>query len=239
MPDIGNDAPPHEIGSVHWDPSFVDTFDAPAPARVQRPYRATKRTLDMLAAGIALVVLLPVFAALWVAVRLDGGPAFFGHRRIGLNKKPFFCLKFRTMRPDAEAALQSLLAVDPEAARQWSETRKLTHDPRVTLVGRVLRSTSLDEIPQLINVLRGDMSLVGPRPVVQEELDRYYGPYAATYASVRPGITGLWQVSGRSSTSYAARVELDARYVEKLSFASDTRILLRTIPEVLKRTGAC
>jgi len=234
MLDIGNDAPRSEAVPAPWGhPS------APDVAGERQSYRAAKRALDILAAGIALLILLPVFVVLWGAVRIDGGPAFFGHRRIGLDKKPFFCLKFRSMRPDAEAALQSLLAADPEAAREWSETRKLTRDPRVTLVGRFLRSTSLDEIPQLVNVLRGDMSLVGPRPVVQEELDRYYGPYAAAYASVRPGITGLWQVSGRSSTSYETRVELDASYVAKLSFANDTRILLRTIPEVLKRTGAC
>ncbi|MFT8247275.1 sugar transferase [Roseomonas sp. BN140053] len=194
--------------------------------------------MDVLLAGAALLLLLPLFALLWVAVRRDGGKAFFGHTRIGRHGQRFQCLKFRSMVPDADAALARLLAEDPEAARQWAETRKLPRDPRVTRLGAFLRATSLDELPQLINVLRGEMSLVGPRPVVQDELDRHYGSHRASYLAVRPGVTGLWQTSGRSSTSYATRVALDCQYVEDFSFASDLRILFRTIPAVLKRTGA-
>ena len=194
--------------------------------------------MDILLSGSALLVLLPIFAVLWIAVRRDGGKAFFGHTRIGRHGHPFQCLKFRSMVPDADAALARMLAEDPEAARQWALTRKLARDPRVTPLGALLRARSLDEIPQLLNVLRGDMSLVGPRPVVQSELDLHYGPDSTSYLLVRPGITGLWQTSGRSSTSYTAGGALDRRYVDEFSLANDLRILLRTIPAVLKRTGA-
>lgn len=204
-----------------------------------RPYWMVKRGCDICLAGLAMLVLLPLFVLIWIAVRLDGGKAFFGHKRIGHQGRPFYCLKFRSMAPDADVALARLLAEDAEAAWQWEQTRKLARDPRVTPLGRILRATSLDEIPQLINVLRGEMSLVGPRPVVQDELDRHYGQHSEAYLSVRPGITGLWQTSGRSSTSYATRVELDCRYVAEFSFGSDLRILLRTVPAVVKRTGAC
>ena len=204
----------------------------------ERPYWLFKRGMDILLSGSALLMLLPVFAVLWLAVRRDGGKAFFGHTRIGQHGRPFQCLKFRSMVPDAEAALARMLAEDPEAARQWALTRKLARDPRVTPLGAFLRASSLDEIPQLLNVLRGEMSLVGPRPVIQSELDLHYGPDSASYLLVRPGITGLWQTSGRSSTSYTERVALDRRYVSEFSLAADLRILLRTIPAVLKRTGA-
>jgi len=204
----------------------------------RRTYEPVKRALDILLSGSALLVLLPVFLAIWIAVRRDGGPAFFGHDRIGRNGRSFPCLKFRSMVPDANSVLAKLLAEDPEAARQWNQTRKLTRDPRITRLGRFLRASSLDELPQLINVLQGDMSLVGPRPVVQEELDRHYGSHAAAYLSVRPGITGLWQASGRSNTSYEARVAMDCQYVTELSLRNDLLIMLRTVPAVLKRTGA-
>jgi lipopolysaccharide/colanic/teichoic acid biosynthesis glycosyltransferase len=143
------------------------------------------------------------------------------------------------MVPNAEQALAELLARDAEAAELWSRSRKLQHDPRITLIGRFLRATSLDELPQLFNVLRGDMSLVGPRPVVTAELTEHYGPAAATYMAVRPGITGLWQVSGRSDTSYVERVALDVRYVQQFSFWGDLKILAKTVPAVLLRRGAC
>lgn len=143
------------------------------------------------------------------------------------------------MRPDADAVLARYIAEHPEFAREWAERRKLVHDPRVTRIGRFLRATSLDELPQLFNVLRGEMSLVGPRPVVAEELARYYGPAGrAAYVAVRPGITGLWQVSGRSRTTYAERVALDIRYVDEMSIGGDVKLMLRTIPAVLQRRGA-
>jgi Undecaprenyl-phosphate galactose phosphotransferase WbaP len=197
-----------------------------------------KRALDVAGALTLLALLSPVFLVLALLVRRDGGPAFYAHRRVGRGGVTFGCLKFRSMVVDSQARLEALLASDPAARAEWEGTRKLRRDPRITRVGRFLRATSLDELPQLINVLRGEMSLVGPRPVVQAELERYYGAAAAYYISVRPGITGLWQVSGRSETSYAQRVALDVAYVARGSLWEDIRILLRTPVAVLSRKGA-
>jgi exopolysaccharide production protein ExoY len=199
---------------------------------------ALKRALDILGAGTLLLLLAPVFLLLALLVRADGGPALYAHRRVGRGGEGFGCLKFRSMVVDSQARLEALLASDPSARAEWEANRKLRHDPRVTRIGRILRATSLDELPQLINVLRGEMSLVGPRPVIQAELDGYYGAAAAHYISVRPGITGLWQVSGRSDTSYAQRVALDVAYVSRPSLWRDVMILLRTPVAVLSRKGA-
>ncbi|HWX46546.1 MAG TPA: sugar transferase [Roseomonas sp.] len=197
-----------------------------------------KRMLDVTAAGAALLFLAPLLLLLSAIIMVDGGSPVFGHERVGRNGRSFRCLKFRSMVPNAGEVLAKLLKEDPEAAHLWATTRKLPRDPRVTAIGRFLRATSLDELPQLINVLRGEMSLVGPRPVVQEELTEHYGVAAVSYLSVRPGITGLWQISGRSDTTYAERVALDCRYVREFSFWSDLRILWRTIPAVLAGRGA-
>ncbi|MBY0337432.1 MAG: sugar transferase [Acetobacteraceae bacterium] len=197
-----------------------------------------KRALDVTGALTLLLLSAPVFLLLALLVRLDGGPAFYAHKRVGRGGVAFGCLKFRSMVVDSQARLEALLAADPAARAEWEETRKLRHDPRITRIGRFLRATSLDELPQLINVLRGEMSLVGPRPVVAAELERYYGAAAAWYMSVRPGITGLWQISGRSETSYAQRVALDVAYVARASLREDIRILLRTPVAVLSRKGA-
>jgi lipopolysaccharide/colanic/teichoic acid biosynthesis glycosyltransferase len=186
-----------------------------------------------------LALCLPLLGLLAMLIRLDGGPALFHHARIGRGGRPFACVKFRTMTPDAEQRLAALLAVDAGARAEWEMTRKLRRDPRATLIGRFLRASSLDELPQLFNVLRGEMSLVGPRPVTRAELDAYYGDAAARdYASVRPGITGLWQVSGRNDVSYGRRVELDMAYVRNPSLLMDLRILLQTVRIVLLRRGA-
>ena len=197
-----------------------------------------KRALDIVGAGLGLVVLAPFFLIVAMMVRADGGPAFFAHQRVGRGGKLFGCLKFRSMVIDSQARLEDLLANDPAARAEWDTTRKLKNDPRITRIGRFLRSTSLDELPQLINVLRGEMSLVGPRPVQEAEIDRYYGASAAHYMAVRPGITGLWQVSGRSETSYESRVALDVAYVSRPSLLADIAILLRTPVAVLSRRGA-
>ena len=194
-----------------------------------------KRALDILGAGIGLVLLAPFFLIVALMVRADGGPAFFAHQRVGRGGKLFGCLKFRSMVIDSQARLEALLANDPAARAEWEATRKLKNDPRITRIGRFLRSTSLDELPQLINVLLGEMSLVGPRPVQEAEIDRYYGASAAHYMAVRPGITGLWQVSGRSETSYESRVALDVSYVSRPSLLADISILLRTPVAVLSR----
>jgi Undecaprenyl-phosphate galactose phosphotransferase WbaP len=197
-----------------------------------------KRALDIIGAGVGLVLLAPFFLFVALMVRADGGPAFFAHQRVGRGGKLFGCLKFRSMVIDSQARLEALLANDPAARAEWEATRKLKNDPRITRIGRFLRSTSLDELPQLINVLRGEMSLVGPRPVQEAEIDRYYGASAAHYMAVRPGITGLWQVSGRSETSYESRVALDVSYVSRPSLLADISILLRTPVAVLSRRGA-
>lgn len=197
-----------------------------------------KRALDIIGAGLGLVVLSPFFLIVALMVRADGGPAFFAHQRVGRGGKLFGCLKFRSMVIDSQARLEALLANDPAARAEWEATRKLKNDTRITRIGRFLRSTSLDELPQLINVLRGEMSLVGPRPVQEAEIDRYYGASAAHYMAVRPGITGLWQVSGRSETSYESRVALDVSYVSRPSMLADLSILLRTPVAVLSRRGA-
>jgi exopolysaccharide production protein ExoY len=197
-----------------------------------------KRALDIIGAGLGLVVLSPFFLIVALMVRADGGPAFFAHQRVGRGGKLFGCLKFRSMVIDSQARLEALLASNPAARAEWEATRKLKNDPRITRIGRFLRSTSLDELPQLINVLRGEMSLVGPRPVQEAEIDRYYGASAAHYMAVRPGITGLWQVSGRSETSYESRVALDVAYVSRPSMIADLAILFRTPVAVLSRRGA-
>jgi lipopolysaccharide/colanic/teichoic acid biosynthesis glycosyltransferase len=216
-------------------------MSAPAASRTAKTpswQHVGKRGLDIFLAGSMLLALLPVMLVITLLVLRDGKSAFFSHRRIGRNGRSFGCLKFRSMVPDAEAALARLLAEDAEAAELWRTSRKLKRDPRITPIGRVLRATSLDELPQLVNVLRGDMSLVGPRPVVQAELTEHYGPAASSYMAVRPGITGLWQISGRSDTSYAERVALDIRYVERFSLWFDLVILAKTVPAVLVRRGA-
>jgi exopolysaccharide production protein ExoY len=200
---------------------------------------AVKRGLDILGAGTLLLLILPVTLVIALIVRRDGGPILFRHTRVGLGGRRFPCLKFRSMVLDADKRLAELLAADPAAAEEWATRRKLPRDPRITRIGRFLRRTSLDELPQLLNVLRGEMSLVGPRPVVPEELDLHYSPAAASaYCEMRPGITGLWQISGRSDTTYAERVTLDTRYVRGWSVLLDVKILLKTIPAVLNRRGA-
>lgn len=200
--------------------------------------RASKRVTDIALASTMLLILAPVVIAIALLVWSDGGKALFGHARIGRGGRVFHCMKFRSMRPDAEQALQALLQQDASAAEMWRRYRKLDPDPRVTAIGNFLRTTSLDELPQLYNVLCGDMSLVGPRPVVHAELTEQYGPWASAYLAVRPGITGLWQISGRSNTSYDERIALDARYVKNLSFWGDLSILAKTVPAVLLRRGA-
>jgi exopolysaccharide production protein ExoY len=200
--------------------------------------RAGKRAFDVILATLMLVLLAPFFAIVAAVIRLGGpGPVLFGHRRIGRGGTSFRCLKFRTMFADAEARLNALLASDPRRAAEWAIHRKLDGDPRITPIGRLLRATSLDELPQLINVLRGEMSIVGPRPVTAEELLRY-GVSARAYKSVRPGITGLWQVSGRNDVSYRERVQFDHRYAREWSVLGDIVLVLRTPLAVISQRGA-
>jgi Undecaprenyl-phosphate galactose phosphotransferase WbaP len=199
--------------------------------------RAIKTGFDFAVAILALLLLSPLLFAIAAYVKADGGPTFYAQTRVGRGGRPFRCLKFRTMMVGAEDRLLDLLAADPAAAAEWEATQKLTADPRVTGIGGLLRKTSLDELPQLLNVLKGEMSLVGPRPIVEAEQERYADDIAS-YRAVRPGVTGLWQVSGRSEISYARRVQLDVWYVNHWSLLQDFSILLRTIPAVLSRRGA-
>ncbi len=199
---------------------------------------AVKRAIDIVGAAALLIVFAPIMLITALLVARDGGPVLYSHTRVGRGGVPFRCLKFRSMVADADARLAMVLERDPLARVEWERTRKLRNDPRVTPIGRFLRATSLDELPQLFNVLAGDMSLVGPRPVEQAELAQFYGAAAAHYRAVRPGLTGPWQISGRSDTTYAERVALDVAYVERFSLLSDLAILLRTPLAVLARKGA-
>lgn len=198
-----------------------------------------KRAFDLTVCTAVMIPLLPLFAFLCVAVKLSSkGPVFFGHWRIGRNDRRFRAWKFRTMIPNANEELQRRLAEDPELRREWEVDHKLRNDPRITWIGKFLRRSSLDEIPQLWNVLVGEMSLVGPRPITLSEVDKY-GTIFHQYKRVIPGITGLWQVSGRNNVTYARRVEIDDYYVRNWSLALDLYILLRTIRTVLLSEGAC
>ncbi|MDX1963152.1 MAG: undecaprenyl-phosphate galactose phosphotransferase WbaP [Pirellulales bacterium] len=200
--------------------------------------RFIKRAMDLLLTILAAGLLAPLLATLAILVKYSSpGPIFYGHTRIGRNGKKFKAWKFRSMIPQADQVLRDYLAKNPEARAEYEATQKLRHDPRITRVGNFLRKTSLDELPQLWNVLRGQMSLVGPRPIVDDEVCRYAEEYRH-YLRVRPGITGLWQVSGRSLTTYEERVRLDTHYVRNWSPWLDLYILVRTIKTVLLREGA-
>jgi exopolysaccharide production protein ExoY len=190
--------------------------------------------MDVCLALVAIIMLSPLLILCVVAVGLTSpGPIFFRHRRVGYQGRPFECLKFTTMVPDGEKRLDAYLSANPGALAEWKANRKLRNDPRITSFGSVLRKTSLDELPQLLNVLKGDMSIVGPRPVIDAELDKYSDRRTA-YLACRPGITGLWQVSGRSSTTYRKRVACDTHYAKNWSFAMDIKIIARTLQVLLE-----
>ena len=212
------------------------------PDLAQKPIRRDfyalrgKRAFDIAGALLLLLVFSPLMLVIAILMLPQRGPAFFGHNRVGQGGAEFPCLKFRTMVPDAEARLKDLLARDPDARRQWQADHKLDNDPRITRFGNFMRRSSLDELPQLLNVLRGNMSLVGPRPVTRAELQRY-GKDGVSYLALRPGLTGKWQVSGRNDISYAGRVALDAAYARDFSLRGDLAILLQTVGVVLGATG--
>ncbi|WP_048645957.1 sugar transferase [Nitratireductor soli] len=204
-----------------------------------RPYIFFKRTLDVIFSLIAILFFLPFFIAIATLLSIhDGWPVIYRHKRIGRNGKAFDCFKFRTMRRDADRVLSDLLRTDAGARLEWDLQQKLRNDPRIHPVGRFLRISSLDELPQFFNVLRGDMSIVGPRPIVEDEIPRY-GERIHDYLSMTPGITGLWQVSGRSETSYQYRVDLDSQYRETCSLLLDLKIICRTVTVVLFDHNGC
>jgi undecaprenyl-phosphate galactose phosphotransferase len=203
-----------------------------------RPWpQLVKRAFDLVAASLLLLFLAPLLALVAAKIRLtDGGGVIFAHTRVGRHGRLFPCFKFRTMVRNSAAVLAELLARDPAARAEWAKDRKLKHDPRITLLGRFLRKTSLDELPQLLNVVRGEMSLVGPRPVVPDELE-LYGEAKIYYLQVRPGLTGLWQISGRNDIDYDRRVGLDAWYVRNWTLWYDILILVRTLAIVRPRNN--
>ncbi len=201
-------------------------------------YRILKRGLDLFLVIAFSPILIPLFAVIAAAVRISSpGPVFFSHRRLHGHGKFFTMWKFRTMCVNSAEVMEAYLAANPAALLEWHRTHKLKDDPRVTRIGAFLRRTSLDELPQLWNVFNGSMTLVGPRPIVAAEVEKYGAGFIA-YCKVIPGITGLWQVSGRSSTSYERRIALDCAYVDNWSFLSDVVILFKTLITVVKQHGA-
>lgn len=231
----------HTVERADRSVSFLPFLsDVPANILASR-LGASDRIRVWTGQALALVILAavsPLMLALALLISRDGGPATFKHYRVGFGGRLFPCIKFRTMRPDAERVLRALLERSPALRAEWLSAHKLSEDPRVTPLGKWLRRTSLDELPQLLNVLRGEMALVGPRPITVEELRRY-GEARWHYLSVPPGITGLWQVSGRNRTGYERRVQLDRLYVTHRSTWLDCKILAKTVLVVLTGDGAC
>ncbi len=212
-------------------------WEAVSQQAVVKSYRG-KRAFDVTAALLMCAAFAPVAAcAALLVLQQSGSPVLFRHRRVGQGGKPFNVYKFRSMVSDAESRLTELLASDPAAAAEWQQAQKLKNDPRITAIGKLLRKTSLDELPQLINVLKGEMSLVGPRPVVDAELARY-GASLPFYLAVKPGLTGLWQVSGRSDVSYEQRVAMDVQYAQSQSLMGDVFIALKTARVLLRDRSA-
>jgi Undecaprenyl-phosphate galactose phosphotransferase WbaP len=235
MPDVGE-----LVSSAVMARNFAGNLGVEIKQSLLFPWaRRAKYVMDLLLTVVGGLLIIPLLLALLILVKLDSpGPAFYGHRRLGAGGKHFRCWKYRTMHTNAEQRLDEYLQGKPHLRAEWERNFKLRDDPRVTRVGRFLRKTSLDELPQLWNVLRGQMSLVGPRPIVDAEVSRYATEYEL-YQRIRPGISGLWQVSGRSDTNYAERVKLDAYYVHNWSVWLDLVILVRTVRSVVLGRGAC
>ena len=222
-------------GNVAQDISSISTKTYKEVLTKRKPYKMVKRIMDIVLSLIALVLLSPIFLIIALAIKLESkGPVFFKHTRIGKNGKIIKIYKFRSMVENAEDLIKKFT---PEQMKEYKENYKLTNDPRITKVGKVLRKTSLDELPQLINIIKGELSIIGPRPVVQEELEKY-GQNAQKFLSVTPGLTGYWAANGRSCTSYEQRMEMELFYVDNLSFKMDMKVFFKTIGAVIKREGA-
>jgi undecaprenyl-phosphate galactose phosphotransferase len=225
--------------SLHQKPdeSELDTFFSNLEFQIKHRFR--KRVFDILFSLSILVLFIPVFIIVAIAIRISSkGPVVYAHQRVGRGGKKFGCYKFRTMYPDADKKLKEILETNPDLKKEWETSYKLKNDPRVTPIGSFLRKTSLDEFPQFINVLKGDLSVVGPRPVIRDEIVKYYGEKASKVLSIRPGLTGLWQVSGRSNTTYDSRVLLDEEYINNQSLVLDIKLVLKTIPAMISSRGA-
>lgn len=201
----------------------------------KKVYIKIKRVIDVILASVALILLSPLFAIIAIAIKIDSkGPVFFAHKRIGKNGKIIKLYKFRSMVINAEELIKSFT---PEQMKEYKENYKLTNDPRITKVGKFLRKTSLDELPQLINIINGDLSIIGPRPVIADELEKY-GTNKDKFLSVTPGLTGYWAANGRSNTTYEQRMEMELYYIDNLSLKMDIKVFFKTILSVLKKEGA-
>lgn len=222
-------------GNVVKNISNVSTRTYEKVLNKNNTYLAVKRGIDVFLSSIALIILLPVFAIIALAIKLESkGPIFFKHTRIGKEGKIIKIYKFRSMVQNAEELIKKFT---PEQMKEYKENYKLADDPRITKVGKFLRKTSLDELPQLINIIKGDLSIIGPRPVVQEELEKY-GTNTQKFLSVTPGLTGYWAANGRSDTTYEERMQMELFYIDNLSFKMDIKVFFKTIEAVIKRKGA-
>lgn len=222
-------------GNVVKNISNVSTRTYEKVLNKNNTYLAVKRGIDVFLSSIALIILLPVFAIIALAIKLESkGPIFFKHTRIGKEGKIIKIYKFRSMVQNAEELIKKFT---PEQMKEYKENYKLADDPRITKVGKFLRKTSLDELPQLINIIKGDLSIIGPRPVVQEELEKY-GANTQKFLSVTPGLTGYWAANGRSDTTYEERMQMELFYIDNLSFKMDIKVFFKTIEAVIKRKGA-
>ncbi len=218
---------------------LVQKIALPESYKFQVKHLPIKRTFDILFSLSVLLLFSPLYLALALMIRLTSkGKAIYFHERIGRGGKPFKCYKFRSMYSDADNRLKELLKSDPALKIEWNKKHKLKNDPRVTPIGKLLRKTSLDELPQFWNVLKSDLSVVGPRPVVREEIERHFGVKANKILSIRPGLTGIWQVSGRSNTSYDERIALDEKYINSHNLALDIKLIFLTIPRMIFAKGA-
>lgn len=233
--------PQRSTSRASWRPRLIEGNPAAwhTPIRSPKPPKLLrrKRLFDIVFGAALIIFLAPLMLIIAALVKLDGGPVLYGHRRVGANGQSFRCWKFRSMLVNADKVLADMLRADPEARAQWQRDFKLKSDPRITRIGQFLRTTSLDELPQLFNVMAGDMSLIGPRPIVVEEIERY-GDAFRHYCACRPGMTGLWQVSGRNGVDYVRRVKFDEQYATSWSFLLDFVVLCRTVVVVTQRSGA-
>lgn len=224
-----------------FETSNIDSYSAPnsrrtlASAEVYSKFG--KRAVDLFLVVLMAPILLPIIGILWALTKSDGGPGFFVQDRVGLGGQVFSCYKLRTMVMDADKVLQDLCDSDPEIAREWHENQKLAVDPRVTKAGKFLRATSLDELPQFLNVLKGDMSFVGPRPFMTSQDDMYRQAGGKAYYHMRPGITGPWQIEGRGETTFIERIGFDEHYLDNISLRKDVSYILKTVGVVFNRTG--
>lgn len=224
------------MNSNHWQHAASRLDLLPFTCKIK--HIPVKRIFDICFSLLILLLALPLCIIIGIIIKTTSkGPVFYSQERVGRGGIPFRCIKFRTMHYNADQKLQSILE-DPVKKHEWQSHHKLKKDPRITFIGKLLRKISLDELPQFWNVIKGDLSVVGPRPVVREEIIRHYGPKAYKILSIRPGVTGIWQVSGRNNTGYTKRVLLDEQYVDTRSFILDLKIILKTIPSMITPKGA-